>query len=107
MPRWVWFLPLGVVVSAGALQAFRLGWIAANMTETAAIEAYAARYVQQTGAPAAHCSARPGEKVWLIVRCGLGDTAREYHVNRFGGLQKAYGPGAASDSLSFNREHET
>jgi hypothetical protein len=107
MPRWVWFVPLGVVVSAGALQAFRLGWIAANMTETAAIEAYAARYVQQTGDPAAHCSARPGADVWLVVRCGQGRSAWEYHVNRFGGLREAYGPGATPDRMSREGEPRT
>ncbi len=86
MPIWVRFVPVALVVVAGALLAFRYGWIRANMTETAAIEAYAARYVAETGAPAADCVARPGARVWLVIRCGSGAEARVYRVNRFGGL---------------------
>ena len=86
MPRWAWFLPLGALVCVGGLLGYRYGWIAANMTETAAIEAYAARYMEETGAPAAECSATPGEDVWLVVRCGSGAQGRVYRVNRFGGL---------------------
>lgn len=93
-PRWAFFLPLGAVVFLGALYAFRLGWIAAYITETAAIEAYAARYLSETGARAADCSAVPGERVWLVIRCGSGKDGRIYRVNRFGGLT---GTGPASD----------
>ena len=88
MPRWLWYLPLGLILAFGALYAFRLGWIAANMTETAAIEAYAARYLSEAGPDAAvtDCTARPGGTVWLVIRCGRDGTVREYRVNRFGGL---------------------
>ncbi|MBV7393540.1 hypothetical protein [Mameliella sediminis] len=80
------WLPLAALVLFGAIQAFRAGWIVAHLSESAAIETYAARYMQETGAPAADCTAVPGEKVWLVIRCGTGEDRRIYRVNRFGGL---------------------
>lgn len=97
MPRWLWWMPLTGLVLLGAVMAFRLGWIAVHLTETAAIEAYAERYqraVGQTGVP--DCVAWPGSGVWLVIRCGQGEAAREYHVNRFGGLLREGRPRPAS-----------
>lgn len=96
MPRWAWFLPLGVLVIGGGLLGFRYGWIVANMTETDAIEAYAARWMAQTGAPAADCTGVPGRDVWLVIRCGTGQDRVIYRVNRFGGLV----PGTVRDTAT-------
>ncbi len=98
MPRWLWFLPLGLLVLFGALQAFRLGWIAANLTESETIAAYAARYANQEGAGVENwdCLARPGETVWLVIRCGTPGAFWEYRVNRFGGLVGLSPPGQAT-----------
>ncbi|MFW2541722.1 hypothetical protein ACN2XU_03690 [Primorskyibacter sp. 2E107] len=95
MPRWLWFLPLGLIVLLGALQAFRLGWIAANMTQTAAIEAYAARFGVKEGAGLTgwNCVGTPGEDTWLVVRCGVPGREWKYRVNRFGGLTGIVPPG--------------
>lgn len=95
MPRWLWWAPVGVLVLCGTLVSFRLGWIDANLTETEAIQAYANRYVTEAGpgAKRSDCWARPGETVWLVVRCGQPGAYWEYRVNRFGGLQKLSKPG--------------
>ncbi|WGW02546.1 hypothetical protein [Tropicibacter oceani] len=94
MPRWLWFLPVALVVLLGALMAFRLGWIAANLTESEAIAAYAARFAAQEGAGVENwdCLGRPGEAVWLVIRCGTAARYWEYQVNRFGGLVGIIGP---------------
>ena len=86
MRRVLWFLPFGALVLAGGVMGYRYGWIAANMTETAAIEAYAARYVRDYGGQMSDCLAVPGARVWLEVRCGAGDALVVYEVNRLGGL---------------------
>ena len=105
MTRWMAGLSLGVVLLVVAVYAFRLGWIAANLTETEAIDAYAARYLSDAGegARAEHCFAEPGDVygVWIAVTCVMpGETGLiySYYVNRFGGLShhavmdKAGGP---------------
>lgn len=88
MPRWLWFLPLGLIVLVGSLMAFRLGWIAAHLTESDAIAAYATRYMKAAGPNARpdDCVAVPGQTKWLVVRCVNNGSVWEYHVNRFGGL---------------------
>ena len=45
MPRWIWFTPLGVLVAAIAVWGFRLGWIAATISETDVIEVWTEQYV--------------------------------------------------------------
>ncbi|WP_425339806.1 hypothetical protein [Mameliella alba] len=84
--RLLLWAPLAALVALGAVMAFRAGWIAAHLTESMAIERYAARYMAETGAQAADCSAVPGARVWLVIRCGTGQDRRVYRVNRFGGL---------------------
>lgn len=87
MPRWVWWVPLGLATLVGALVAFRYGWIAATITETDVINSMATRYVTQDGGE----GARPGDCVglsgqvagaWITVRC----KDHVYHVSRFGRL---------------------
>ena len=97
MPRWIWFLPVGILLLVAALLGYRQGWLMANMTETAAIQMMAARYVEEAGEEArpSDCWAQPGEAVWLVVRCERDGARWEYHVNRFGGLERRYGPGEA------------
>ncbi|MCV3272493.1 hypothetical protein [Roseobacter sinensis] len=90
MPRWMWFAPLALLILAGAVWAFRWGWIAATITETDVITSYAQRYLKEAGADAqlTDCAARPGRQagVWLVVRC-LGPGGRyDYPVDRFGRL---------------------
>ncbi|MFP7570810.1 hypothetical protein [Marivita sp. S2033] len=87
MPRWLWFVPLGLATVFGALMAFRYGWIAATITETDVIEAMAHRYATQDGGPDARASDCVGlagqvDGAWITVRCA--DTA--YHVSRLGRL---------------------
>jgi hypothetical protein len=109
MPNWAWFLPLALIVSLAALYAFRLGWLAANLTEGDAILAYADRYraLAGPGAQASDCVAVPGQgRVWLTVICtpGTGTSPGtgpgsgsgpgwRFDVNRLGGLIAMTGPG--------------
>ncbi|MEC3860018.1 hypothetical protein VK792_01860 [Mesobacterium sp. TK19101] len=94
MPRWIWFAPLSLIVLIGAAQGFRLGWIAAHLTESDAIAAYADRYVRAAGPGAApdDCVAHPGASVWLVITCRNGERVWEYRVNRFGGLVGGHAP---------------
>ena len=85
-PRWLRWLPFGVILSLGALMAFRLGWIDANLTEGAAIAHYAERYARETGGQITDCVGVPGETSWLSVRCHRDGVERVYAINRFGGL---------------------
>ncbi|WP_299791924.1 hypothetical protein [uncultured Marivita sp.] len=87
MPRWVWWVPLGLATLVGALLAFRYGWIAATITETDVINAMTHRYVTQDGSADARvsdCVGLAGQVggAWITVRCA--DIL--YHVNRFGSL---------------------
>lgn len=71
MPRWLWWLPLGVLTLVAGLLMFRQGWLAAHMTETDVINHYAARYVAEHGGDLRDCVAVPGRAaVWIEVRCG-------------------------------------
>jgi hypothetical protein len=87
MPRWFWWLPLGVLTVVAGLFLFRAGWIVANLTETDVINHFAARYVadQGEGARMTDCTAVPAADpgIWLVVRCG-GKVS--YPVDRFGRL---------------------
>jgi hypothetical protein len=91
MPRWVWFAPFAVLVLALGIWGFRLGWIAATLTETDVILAYTNRYLDTRGADGepTDCSARPGRdaSVWILVTCVAPDgTRHDYPVDRFGRL---------------------
>lgn len=92
MPRWLWWAPFALLTLAGAIYVFRLGLIAATITETDVISRYAQDYVAEAGAGAAltDCHARPGNEepgIWIVVICAGPDGVRSYHVNRFGGLE--------------------
>ncbi|CUH80248.1 hypothetical protein [Tropicibacter naphthalenivorans] len=100
MPRWVWFLPLGLLLLATAGLGFRYGWALMTLTETDVITAYAQRYLADRpggGARLTDCVAYPGEApgIWLRVVCAPpGDPAQsyEYQVNRLGHLVRALSP---------------
>ncbi|WP_300031338.1 hypothetical protein [uncultured Roseobacter sp.] len=91
MPRWIWFAPLTCLVLALAGWGFRMGWIAATITETDVIGTFAAEYLRLAGpeARATDCSARPGIRggVWITVICASpqGQTYR-WAADRFGRL---------------------
>ncbi|WP_370401805.1 hypothetical protein [Sulfitobacter sp. JB4-11] len=92
MPRWLWWAPFALLTLVGAIYVFRLGFIAATITETDVINRYAADYVAETGSGAAlaDCHARPGRGepgIWIVVVCAGPEGVRSYHVNRFGGLE--------------------
>ena len=91
MPHWVWFAPFAVLVLALSIWGFRLGWIAATLTETDVILTYTARYLETQGETAepTDCSARPGgdTSVWILVTCVAPDgTRHDFPVDRFGRL---------------------
>ncbi|WP_323770098.1 hypothetical protein [Antarctobacter sp.] len=113
MPGWVWWMPLVGLVSLMAVHFFRLGWIAANLTEGDVIAAYAQRYLKDrardgtaTGARISDCVAYPGEDagIWLRILCGpSGDPFRQYQyeVDRLGQFVRGWTPhstGVAPDS---------
>lgn len=87
MPRWLWWMPLGVLTLVVGLMMFRAGWIVARITETDVIAHYAALYVAGAGPGArmTDCSAMPSQApgVWLVIRCGENTL---YPVDRFGRL---------------------
>ncbi|WP_298842171.1 hypothetical protein [uncultured Roseobacter sp.] len=89
MPRWLWFAPLACLAVAFAGWGFRMGWIAATITETDVIETFAAEYLSTAGAGAQRtdCLARPGsgDGVWITVICARPDgPAYRYSADRFG-----------------------
>ncbi len=111
MPRWALFLPVGLLTLVLALLFFRLGWIAANLTETDVINTYAARYLQEAGpgARVSDCVARPGQgaAVWIVVSCEGTAGRYSYHVNRFGGLRHVSGPGFEGNAPPAPQEPRT
>lgn len=100
MTRLIWFSPLILLTTLLAVYGFRLGWIAAHITETDVIEAQAAQYLEDagTGAQVTDCVAYPAQQkgIWIIVRCetarNAASTVYEYHVNRFGGVEYSGAP---------------
>lgn len=96
-PRWLWFLPLGIVVLILAANGVRLGTQRAALDETTVINHYAAQYLEDharlDGAGTAKltdCAAVPGQDpgVWLVVRCQPpgAENAWDYYIRRDGGL---------------------
>jgi hypothetical protein len=78
-----------LVVALGAW-AFRLGWIAATITETDVIDIWAAHYLaSHPEARSTDCTAQPGRgaPVWILVSCMHRDGRRfDYPVDRMGRL---------------------
>jgi hypothetical protein len=56
------------------------GQKASKLSETEVINAFAARYVAETGGQPTDCVARPSARsgVWIVVTCGQGDTQHRY-----------------------------
>lgn len=76
-PRWLWFLPLGIIVLILAANGVRLGMQRAALDETAVINHYAAQYLADHArlegegtAVLTDCAAVPGRDpgVWLVDR---------------------------------------
>lgn len=109
MPRWLWWLPLGVLTLVAALLVFRQGWIIARLSETDVISHYAQRHIARHGGRPEACSARPagqaapegpdldlpglrdwltGAAPWLLITCAGADRpgGRHYLVDRRGRL---------------------
>lgn len=99
MPRWLWWTPVAALLILAAVLGFRQGWLMANLSESDAIEAWAARYMEETGAPQADCTAVPGVQVWLVIRCGTGQDRRVYRLDRLGRLVRPSGPDGGSDTI--------
>lgn len=61
-----------------------------KLSETEVINAFAARYVAETGGQSTDCAAQPSARagVWIIVTCGQGDMQRRYAAD-FQGRQIA------------------
>jgi len=83
-------LPLLVAAAlalTGAALGLSAGFRASPPSESAAIEAAAARYVRETGRAREDCAARPSVRAeyWLIVTCvAPGGGMRLYPVDRRG-----------------------
>ncbi|WP_146588939.1 hypothetical protein [Puniceibacterium confluentis] len=108
MPRWTWWLPVALIVALSALFGWRHGWVAANVTETQVIDAYATRYLQDrardgsgAGARRSDCRARPSARAWLVVICGPEPQNKAlsytYYVARDGRLRMVVGPDDAAE----------
>ena len=77
MSRWKWFFPIGLIFAVVAFNGVRLGMERASVTESAVIEFYSARYLEDhtrligDGAALTDCVAVPGVRpgVWIEVRC--------------------------------------
>lgn len=96
-PRWIWFLPVGILVLIIAANGIRLGMRQANLDEGTVIAYYAEQYLQDharlqaEGAPElTDCIAVPGTDpgIWLVVRCSPSSSNEswDYYIRRDGGL---------------------
>lgn len=103
--RWIWFIPLSALVLWTAWLGIRWGIIAASITESDVIDAYAQRYLEdrardgsRVGASLSDCVAYPGEEkgTWLVISCGPSpydaSLHYEYYVDRLGQLRYSGGP---------------
>jgi hypothetical protein len=111
MRRWLIWLPLGVITVVTGLLGLRFGWIAATITETDVIEAYARGYISAMQAEHPNeefqptdCVARPSDDlgIWLVVSCGRNacdlTRYREYHVSPLGFFVHGGDPGCPDAS---------
>lgn len=96
-PRWIWFLPLGIVALIVAANGVRLGMQRAAVDEGSVIAFYADQYLRDharmEGAGQAErtdCAGVPGRDpgIWLVVRCRPrdGDESWDYYIRRDGAL---------------------
>ena len=99
MTRWFFWSPFIVLTVGVGIYFLRLGWIAATITESDVINAYAEMYLADqrardpgTIAALTDCSAMPGTepRVWIVIACGNNpcdpNDYVEYHVNALGSL---------------------
>ncbi len=98
--RWLWWMPLGLLILSAAAMGLRLGWIRATITESDVIAKYAQRYVDSHGPDArlSDCVGLSGEslpeiwpRIWIMIRCGPPANGQGesyvYYVNRLGGFE--------------------
>ena len=95
MPRWVWFVPVGMLALVVGYTGLKLGLERMNVTETAVINHYADRYLEDhaeligPGAQLTDCVGVPGSvgTVWIEVQCAPpgGEPAFLYGAARNGG----------------------
>lgn len=97
LPRWLWFLPLGILVLILAANGVRLGMQRAALDESTVIDHYAGQYLKdharmkgQGTASLTDCAAVPGQDpgIWLVVRCQpqQSDEGWDYYIRRDGAL---------------------
>jgi hypothetical protein len=97
MPRWIWFLPIGIVALIVAANGIRLGAQRAALDESTVIDFYAAQYMADHArlegdgtAALTDCAAVPGSDpgIWVVVRCvpSGGSDSWDYYVKRDGAL---------------------
>ncbi|WP_121629994.1 hypothetical protein [Tropicibacter alexandrii] len=86
MPRWLWYLPLSLILLASALLGYRYGVVWVNMDRGEAAAVWAAHYAREAGGDPATCLALPDEAAWLALRCGADERAWTYRISRFGQL---------------------
>ncbi|NNF73342.1 MAG: hypothetical protein HKN02_14260 [Rhodobacteraceae bacterium] len=84
-------LSAGVLALLAAVLGVMMGTRQAALSETEVINAYAARYVAETGGVPTDCAAVPGRgEVWLIIRGGgAGLSGRVFEVDTRGALVAA------------------
>jgi len=96
MPRWLWFLPVGLLTLVVAYTGVKLGIERAHVTESDVITYYADQYLADhaqvigAGATLTDCVGLPGTvgQVWVEVRCTPpgGEAAFLYGAARSGAL---------------------
>ncbi len=97
LPRWIWLLPLGVLLLIVAANGVRLGMQRAALDEGTVIAFYADQYLQDHArldapgeAALTDCVAVPGTDpgIWIVVRCqarGQSDSF-DYYIRSDGAL---------------------
>ena len=77
MPRWMWFVPIGMIALVVGYTGLKIGIERASVTESDVINHYAAQYLNDharligAGAALTDCAGVPGEvaQVWIEVQC--------------------------------------
>ncbi|MEL6610337.1 MAG: hypothetical protein AAFO93_15625 [Pseudomonadota bacterium] len=77
-------ISFAALVGVSALLGGALGLRHVNLSETEVINAYAARYIAETGGVATDCYAEPLDRGWLRVICAGAGGSRQFDVGRWG-----------------------